>query len=64
MQWKYKSRRTFNLSNGTGQNFFLSPLILNGLEHVLDDGLGQSSLLVLLCLLLVSDPAVKDSLNF
>ena len=54
---------TVNLRNSVCQNLLLDLLVLQTLEHVGNDRLGELGLLVLLLLLLEPHPAVKDSLH-
>lgn len=57
------TRRTLDLGNGTGKDLLLRLLVVEVLEHVLDDGLDEVGLLALLRLLLEADPAVEDGLD-
>lgn len=51
---------TFNLSNSTCKDVLLGSLILDRLKDIFNDRLCESSLLFLLCLLLVADPGVQN----
>ena len=55
--------RTINLRNRVLQDVSLSLLITKTLEHVVNNSLGELSLLALLLLLLVPHPAVKHGLE-
>lgn len=54
---------TLNLSNSPKKNILLRLLILEILEHVVNDRLGKVRLLALLLLLLVAYPAIEDGLD-
>ena len=55
---------TFHLCNGAKKDFTLGLFILDRSKDLVDHGLGELSLLALLQLLFVTDPAVQNSFNF
>jgi len=55
--------RTFYLSNSASQNIFLSLVVFEGSDDLLDDCPGKIGLLALLGLLLVAHPAVENRLE-
>ena len=55
---------TLNLSNSACKNILLRLFVLDRLQHVLDDGFREGSLLALLGLLFVTDPRVQNGFEF
>jgi len=51
---------TLNLGNSACKDVLLRLFVLDRLQHVLDDGFREGSLLVLLGLLFITDPRVQD----
>ena len=54
---------TLDLGNSARENVLLRLFVLDGLQHVLDDGFREGGLLALLGLLLVADPRVQNGLE-
>ena len=54
---------TLNLSNGACKDVLLRLFVLNCLQHVLNDRFCEGSLLVLLDLLLITNPRVQNGLE-
>ena len=54
---------TVNFGHGPRKHILLSFLFRNALQHIVNDGFDEPSLLVLLFLLLKAYPAVKHSLD-
>ena len=55
--------RTFYLSDSASQNVLLNLLVFEVGHDLVDDSLGELSLLALLGCLFEADPAVKDGLD-
>lgn len=58
-----RKRRTLNLADSPSKDLLLRLLLVEVLEHVVNNSLDELSLLVLLLLLLEADPAVQDGLD-
>jgi len=54
---------TLNLSNGACKDVLLCLFVLDRLQHILNDGFCEGSLLVLLGLLFITDPRVQNGLE-
>ena len=56
----HKTALTLDLGNSARKDILLRLFVLDRLQHVLDDGFREGSLLVFLCLLFISDPRVQN----
>ena len=54
---------TLNLSNGACKDVLLRLFVLDHLQHALNNGFCKGSLLILLGLLLITDPGVQNGLD-
>jgi len=54
---------TLNLDDGACEDVLLRPFVLDRLQHALDNGFCKGRLLVLLGLLLITDPRVQNGLE-
>jgi len=59
----HKMTLTLNLGDGACKDVLLRLFVLDRLQHVLDDGFRKGSLLVLLGLLLITDPRIQNGLE-
>ena len=59
----HKMTLTLNLGNGARKDILLRLFVLDRLQHILNDGFCEGSLLILLGLLLITDPRVQNGLE-